>query len=107
MPPQPKRLTCASTLQRYHVELVRHSGELGERGGLHLAHHVASVHLHRDFADADVAGDLLVETAPHDLHHDLALAGAERREALRGLELLAGAASEYIASRSGKESKTA
>jgi DNA-binding MarR family transcriptional regulator len=35
------------------------------------------------------------------------LSAAERSEALRGLELLAGAASEYMASRSGKESKTA
>ena len=35
------------------------------------------------------------------------LSAAERREALRGLELLAGAASDYMVSRSGKEAKTA
>jgi hypothetical protein len=38
--------------------------------------------LHRDFADAEIMGDLLAEAPPHDLDHDLALPRTQRLEAL-------------------------
>src|SRR5439155_22655632 len=52
--------------------------EISDRPGLHLPHHLAAVGLHRDLADAELAADLLVQTARDDECHDLALAPAER-----------------------------
>ena len=59
------------------LENIRHSAELGKRTGLHLPHHVGAMHLHRGFGDADIVGNLFVETTGRDLDHDLTLAGAE------------------------------
>src|SRR5690242_17465693 len=42
---------------------VCHSGQIGQRSRLHLSHDVAPVDFHRDFADPDLVGDLLVEAA--------------------------------------------
>ena len=64
------------------LEHIRHSTELGKRTGLHLSHQVGAMHLHRGFGDADIVGNLLVETTGRDLNHDLTLAGAERFETL-------------------------
>jgi hypothetical protein len=36
------------------------------------------MHLHRGFSDADIVGDLFVQTTGCDLDHDLTFAGAER-----------------------------
>src|SRR5207244_6277462 len=66
----------------HQLELVGHPAELGKRTGLHLLHRPAAMHLHRRFGDADIAGDLFAEAAARDLNHDLALPGAQRREAL-------------------------
>src|SRR5271170_6026251 len=60
-------------LFRHELELVRHSGEIGQGRRLHFSHHLAAMDLHRDLADAEVAGNLLVEAAPRDLDQDFAL----------------------------------
>ena len=64
------------------LERIRHSAEFGKRTGLHLPHQVGAMHLYRGFGDADIVGNLLVEAAGRNVDHDLALAGAERRETL-------------------------
>src|ERR1700754_1791295 len=40
------------------------------------------MHLHRRLGDADIVGDLFVETTRHGMEHDLTLAEAERAETL-------------------------
>src|ERR1700716_486608 len=66
----------------YQLQLLRHSAERDNRGSPHLFHQTAAVHLHRGFGDADIAGNLFAEATARDLNHDLALSGAQRREAL-------------------------
>src|SRR2546421_8822288 len=56
-----------------------HFHELGERVGHHLLHHLASVGFYRDFADAELATDLLVQPAGDHQVHDLAFATREGR----------------------------
>jgi hypothetical protein len=63
-------------------EPVGHSAELGKRTHIHLSHRPAAVNFHRCFSNAHIAGDLLAEAALHDLKHDIAFPGAQRREAL-------------------------
>src|SRR5262249_4122444 len=67
---------------RRQLQLFRHAREIEHGRGLHLAHHLAAVGLHRDLTDADVAGNLLVEATLQDLGHYFALAGGQRLEAL-------------------------
>ena len=43
------------------VESRGHFDQIGERVGLHLLHHLASVRLHRDLADAEFASDLFIQ----------------------------------------------
>src|ERR1700754_5232383 len=64
------------------MQLFGHSAEREKRASLHLFHQTAAVHLHRGFGDADIAGNLFAEATSRDLNHDLALPGAQRREAL-------------------------
>src|ERR1700733_5351192 len=64
------------------IELVGHAAELGQRGRLHLPHHVASMNLDGDFADAEIEGNLLAEPTPYDVNHDLTFTGGQRFEAL-------------------------
>src|SRR6185369_14416666 len=59
------------------LESRRHGHEFRERVGLHLAHHVASVGLHRDLADTELAADLLVQEARDYERHDLPFTTAE------------------------------
>src|SRR5262245_49133207 len=56
--------------------------EIADRCSVHLPHDVAPMQFHRDLADAEVEGDLLVQPAERDLAQDLPLARGERREAL-------------------------
>src|SRR5271168_4432285 len=45
------------------AEACGHVDQIGERGGLHLPHHLAAVRLHGDLADAELAAHLLVHQA--------------------------------------------
>ena len=56
--------------------------QFSERGRLHLAHDVAAMELDRDFADAEVEGDLLVEASARHFTQDLPLARRQRRKPL-------------------------
>lgn len=56
--------------------------QFADAGRPHLPHQVAAVQLHRDIADAEVEGDLLVALAACQLARDLALASRKRRQAL-------------------------
>src|SRR5262245_48747439 len=51
--------------------------ELGKRGGSHLFHDPASMHLHGFLGDPEIAGDLLVEPSRDDAFEDLALPRGE------------------------------
>jgi hypothetical protein len=48
------------------AECGGHRHQLGKGVGLHLAHHLASVRLDRDFADAKFSADLLVQPPRDD-----------------------------------------
>src|SRR6266513_6520546 len=56
-----------------------HFHQVGERIGLHLLHHLATVGFYRDFADAELATDLLVQPAGDHQVHDLPFATGEGR----------------------------
>src|SRR6266480_1091682 len=56
-----------------------HFHQVGERIGLHLLHHLAAVGFYRDFADAELATDLLVQPAGDHQVHDLPFATGEGR----------------------------
>jgi hypothetical protein len=47
--------------RRYEAESRSHIHQDGEGIGFHLSHHVASVCLHRNFADAELGTDLLIQ----------------------------------------------
>src|SRR5262245_8889075 len=64
------------------IEDIGHPGELGERMSLHLPHQVGAMHLHSGLGDANIVGNLLVQTTGHDMEQDLTLAQAERLETL-------------------------
>src|SRR5271154_960916 len=63
------------------VQPVGHPGQIGQRSRLHLSHDLATMDFYGDFADADLIGDLLVETASRHQGHHLTLAGGESLEA--------------------------
>ena len=48
------------------IQPGRHLHQLRQRTGLHLSHDASSMRLHRDFADAQLAADLLVEQPGYD-----------------------------------------
>ena len=84
MPPRenPSGLLALAALQLPvgKVQPVRHAGQIGQRGRLHLAYDVAAMDFDGDLADAHVGGNLLVEATGHDMRHDLALALAQTLE---------------------------
>jgi len=47
---------------------------------LHFPHDVAAVHLHRDLADIQLGGDLLIQESSGNEADDLLLAGRQRRK---------------------------
>src|SRR2546425_4009562 len=61
------------------AEARGHFHQVGQRASLYLSHHVASVRLHGDFADAKLATDLLVQPTGNDQRHHLSFAGGECR----------------------------
>src|SRR5437868_1992123 len=71
----------ALRLFRREVQLVGHPGQVRQRSGLHLSHHLAAMDLYSDLADADRVRDLLVEATGHHQGHHLTLAGGEGLEA--------------------------
>ena len=81
--PQSGRPAGVSALQRRREGQSRgHIHQAGQRVGPHLLHHPASVRLHRDLGDAELATDLLVQPAGDDQRHDFPFATAERGVAL-------------------------
>src|SRR5260221_2234396 len=56
------------------LEFFCNRHQIDQGCGLHLSHHIPAVDLHRDLADADFAGNLLVETPSHHESHHFALA---------------------------------
>src|ERR1700730_2617674 len=79
-----RRAGCGCLALRFcpgEVQAVGHPGQIRQRSRLHLSHHLAAMDFYRDFADADLVGDLLVETAGCDQGHYLTLAGREGLEA--------------------------
>jgi hypothetical protein len=60
------------------VERCGHPHQVRQRIDLHLAHHLASVGLHRDLADAELDSDLFIQEAGDDQCHDLPFARGER-----------------------------
>jgi hypothetical protein len=50
--------------------------EVGERAGAHLSHHLASVRLHGNLADAELEADLFIQPTADHQRHDLPLAAA-------------------------------
>jgi Zn-finger in ubiquitin-hydrolases and other protein len=50
--------------------------EVGERAGIHLPHHLASVRLHGNLADAELKADLFIQQTADHQRHDLPLAAA-------------------------------
>src|ERR1700730_6582008 len=63
--------------RRWDAESPGHVHQVGERVGLHLWHHLASVCLHRDLADVELATNLFVQPAGDYQRHDLAFATGE------------------------------
>src|SRR4051812_43432310 len=55
-----------SAFRRGDAKARRHMHEIGERVGSHLAHGFAAVGFDRDFADAELDTDLLVEQSCDD-----------------------------------------
>ena len=63
--------------ERPQAEARGHRHQVGKRVGLHLAHHLTSVRLDGDLADAELAADLLVQQTGDDQRHHLAFARRE------------------------------
>ena len=59
----PERGTAAGSVLRRGAqsEALGHCHQVRKRVGLHLAHHLTSVRLHRDLADAEFAANLFVQ----------------------------------------------
>jgi hypothetical protein len=51
-----------------------HPDKFSEGISAHLAHHLATVRLHGDLADSQLAAHLFVQTAGYDASHYLSLA---------------------------------
>ena len=52
-----------------NAEGIRHAHQFGQRFRGHFAHGVAAVKLYRDFADIELAGDLLIHQPGRDQSH--------------------------------------
>src|SRR2546430_5733030 len=72
-------VTEVSERRTTEAEPRGHFHQVGERIGLHLLHPLAAVGFHRDFADAELATDLLVQPAGDHQVHDLPFATGEGR----------------------------
>src|SRR5437660_8021021 len=79
-------LWCRSTPSRRETfsgphwgdtEPCGHPYQIGERGSLHLPHHLPSVRLDGDLADAELGADLLVQQPGNYKRHHFALARAQ------------------------------
>jgi len=57
-----------------HAEMGCPDDKVSEGVRLHFAHHPAAMRFDRDLADAEFAGDLLVQETRYDQRHHLALA---------------------------------
>src|SRR5262245_14995162 len=77
-----ERHTLSSRHPGLTIQARGHGDELGEGAGLHLAHHLAAMRLHRDLGNAELAANLLVQPARDHEAHDLALAPAEGLETM-------------------------
>src|SRR5688572_19267835 len=66
-------------------ECRRHVHQIGKRVGPHLSHHLPSVSLHGDLADAELPRDLFVQAPGDHQRHDFALAAAQGRVPLAKL----------------------
>jgi hypothetical protein len=64
--------------RRRQAETRGHCHQVGERVGIHFSHHLASVCLHRDLANAELETDLFIQQAADNQRHDLPFAAAER-----------------------------
>jgi hypothetical protein len=60
----------------HQLKLVRHSGELAQRPGFHLARQITAMDFHRSLADAKISGNLLAEAAAHDVDHNFTFSRA-------------------------------
>ena len=67
--------SCA--LLTFETELSGKVHQLGKGTRVHLSHHLASVCLYRDLADAELKTDLFVQQAANDQGHDLPFPTAE------------------------------
>ena len=61
---------------------IGYPDKLGHRLYAELSHRMGAVHLHRDLADSEIGGDLLVQAAGGDPRHHIPLALAEEFEPL-------------------------
>src|SRR5437773_10251096 len=61
-----RRILPSELSRRSHTESRRHGDQLGKRVCLHLAHHLASVGLYGDLADAKFSADLFVQQTRDD-----------------------------------------
>ena len=59
---------------------IGHSDQVSQGSCLHFPHDVAAVHLHRDLADIQLGGDLLIQESSGNEADDLLLAGRQRRK---------------------------
>ena len=75
-------VTGASKSIGAEAEPCSHIHQVGQGVGLHFLHHLASVCLHRDFADTEIATDLFIQQACHHQGHHLPFATAKRSVAV-------------------------
>ena len=73
-----RTLTRSVFRRNCNTESGGQTHQIGERASLHLLHNSASVSLHRDLANAQLAADLLVQFAANHQHHDLPFSTTER-----------------------------
>ena len=65
-----------------HTQEIGQSDQVSQGPGSHFSHDVAAVHLHRDFADIEFGGNLLVQEPGGNEADDLLLAGGQRGKLL-------------------------
>ena len=63
--------------RRRDAETCGHCHQVGEGVRLHFSHHLASMCLHRDLADAELATDLFIQQAADNQRHDLPFAATK------------------------------
>src|SRR5262245_23235613 len=78
-PRSPHRVSCSSPYAARRSEPRGHVDQMSQGTSLHFSHHLAPVRFHGDLADAELAGNLLVQTSGDNQRHDFAFATAKRR----------------------------